>query len=292
MQGLLHWVMRDPFRAGLVAAALAWSRLFDIFGAGLIALVALRKGIGQGLLAAITGLPVVAVASHFGGFGLALPAAVAGLWVPVLALSQVLRRTGSLALAMQAGAVLAGVVLAGWYWLSPEPLDAIRVFITQQVLPLVEGLGEERVDGLVRMAPGLLAAGSLLVATLALLIGRWWQAMAYNPGGFQRDFRRLRHGRSATAVIAAAVLGAALAGHPVLVGFALAGALMLVYQGIAVVHGLFAAIRQSVLWICAFYAALVLLPLPVTLVLAVGGGLDNWMNFRRLANPGATNSNE
>lgn len=296
MQGLLTWLGASPVRAGLVAAALALSGLFDIFGAGLIAFVALRRGVSHGLLAALVALPLIVAAGLFSGLGTMFPLAVFGLWTPVLVLSHVLRRTGSLALAMQAGAIIAGLVLAGWYLLSPEPLAAVRAFLEQQVLPLVERVeGTEPktdLDKLVRLAPGFLAAGSLLVATVALLIGRWWQAIAYNPGGFRRDFHRLRQGRSAAIAIAVLVLAAALSGQPVVIGLALAGTLALLFQGIALVHGVVAATRQSVLWLWAFYGALLVLPLPVTLVSAVLGGVDNWMDFRRLAGPGAANSNE
>lgn len=299
MRGLLHWLLASPLRSGPASAALAFSRLFDLFGAALIALVAMRKGFVPALQSVAVAFPLIMVAGHLSGLGIALPLAVLALWVPVLVLGLLLRRTGSLALTLQAGAGMTGAALAAWYVLDPEPLATVRAFLDGQVLPLLEGmegrsaaLTAEQKEALVRIAPGMMAAGSFTVAALALLVGRWWQAVAFNPGGFRRDFHRLRHGRHAVLIVAALVLAAALSGQPVLSGFALAGIVTLIFQGVALAHGVIAAAGQPVIWLWGMYGLLVLLPLPVTVLLAVAGGLDNWMNFRRLAGQDALDSNE
>lgn len=298
MQGLLHWLLASPLRSGLAAAALALSRLFDIFGAALIALVALRKGTVAALNAAAFAVPLLLAASYFGGSGILLPIAVFGLWMPVILLSAVLRNTGSLAVMLQAGAAAAGLVLAAWYTLDTDPLGTVSAFLDAQLLPLLESMGNEpgalnadQHAALARIAPGMMAAGSLLVVALAIVAGRWWQAIAFNPGGFRRDFHRLRHGRTVALAAAVLVLAASITGQPVLNGFALAGAVALIFQGIAMVHGVIAATGQPGLWLWGMYGLLLLLPLPATVLLAVAGGLDNWMDFRRLAK-GAADSNE
>lgn len=298
MQGLLLWLMASPLRSGLVAAALALSRLFDVFGAALVALVALRKGTVAALSVAAFAVPMLLAVSYFSGSGMLLPLAVLGLWAPVILLSAVLRSTGSLALMLQAGAALAGGTLVAWYAIDPDPAGTVRVFLETQLLPMLKDTGsdsgsptEDQLDALARIIPGLVGAGGLVVTALAILIGRWWQAVAFNPGGFRRDFHRLRHGRTAALVVAGLMLAAALTGQPVLSGFALAGAVTLIFQGIALVHGVIAAAGQSGLWLWGMYGLLLLLPLPAAVLLAVAGGLDNWMDFRRLAK-GVANSNE
>lgn len=299
MQGLLHWLLASPLRAGLAAAALALSRLFDVFGAGLLALVTLRKGLVPALQMIAVALPLVVVAGFVSGFGMALLLAVAGLWLPVLLLSLVLRQTGSLAMMMQAGAAFVGTLLAVWYLLDPEPLARVQAFLQAQVLPLLqrmEGaqveLGEEQLLALARITPGMFAAGMLLVSSLAVMIGRWLQAMAFNPGGFQRDFHRLRQGRSVAVIVVGLVFAAILIGQPVVLGFALAGMVTLVLQGVALVHGVIGAVRQSGIWLWSMYGMFFLLPVPVTVLLAVAGGVDNWIDFRRLAGQDAADSNK
>jgi hypothetical protein len=143
--------------------------------------------------------------------------------------------------------------------------------------------GEAQMQALARLAPGMMAAGSLMIFILAVIVGRWWQAIAFNPGGFQEDFHRLRQGRNVALLVAILVFVAALTGHPVLGGFAFAGAVTLLFQGLAMVHGVVAAAGQNVAWLWAMYVVLALLPLPATVLLVVAGGVDNWLDFRRRA---------
>lgn len=296
MQGLLTWLLASPLRSGLAAAALAASRLFDLFGAGMIALVALRRGTPGALLAGAVAMPLLIGAGWLSGTGFALPLAVLALWMPVLVLAGVLRQTGSLALMMQAGVGLAVLLLAAWYVADADPAATVRTFLQQQFLPILErmqgqpaAVDGERLEALAQLAPGMLAAGGLTAAVLAVLIGRWWQAIAFNPGGFREDFHRLRQGRSAALVTAALLLAAAGTAHPLLIGAALAAALALVFQGIALVHGVIAAARQSAMWLWGMYGLLLILPVPTLALLCVAGGLDNWLDFRRLAGQRATN---
>lgn len=299
MQGLLQWVLAGPLRAGLVAAALALSRLFDIFGAAVLALVALRKGFVPALQVIAIALPLLAFAGYFSGMGLALPVSVLGLWLPVLALSLVLRTTAAPALMLQAGVMVLGLLVAGWYVIEADPLARMQVFIERQVLPLFEQmqagpveLSSEQLQALANMAPGLMAAGTLTLAAVTVFVGRWWQAIAFNPGGFREEFHHLRHGRAAALAFAGVILAASLTGHTVIMGFAMAALAALVFQGIALVHGVIAAAGQPGIWLWGMYGLLLLLPLPAIVLLALAGSVDNWMDFRRLAGQDAGKSNE
>lgn len=299
MQGLLQWLLAGPLRAGLVAAALAVSRLFDVFGAAVLALVALRKGFMPALHVIVIACPVIILAGYLGGFGMGLPMAVMGLWLPVLLLSLVLRHTASPALALQVGVASIGTLVAAWYLQASEPLATTLSFIEQQVLPLVaqmEGapgeLSDKQLQALARIAPGLVAAGTLLMAGVTVLIGRWWQALAFNPGGFGAEFQRLRHGRSAALIMLALFAAAAASGHAIAIGFAMTALVALIFQGIAVAHGVIAATGQSGFWLWGMYGLIFLLPLPATVLLAIVGSVDNWMDFRRLAGQDAEKSTE
>ena len=299
MQGLLHWVLASPFRSGLVAAALALSRLFDIFGAAVISLVTLRKGAGAGLLSLAVALPLIVLASWAGGIGPGIVIAVLAVWLPVFLLSLVLRSTASQATMIQVGVVIAGVAVAAWFAVTADPIAEMLAFLEQQVLPLFEAmegapgsLGEKELLAMALVSPALIAAGTLLIATIAVFVGRWWQAMAFNPGGFRDEFHHLRHGRNAVLVMVALIVVAIISGHTVGFGFALAGIVALVIQGIAMVHGVVAASGQPGMWLWGMYGLIVLLPIPATVLLAIAGCLDNWMDFRRLAGQDTGKSNE
>src|SRR5690625_6353500 len=42
------------------------------------------------------------------------------------------------------------------------------------------------------LVTGLLANVTSFTGVLGLMLGRWWQALLYNPGGFKQEFNGLR----------------------------------------------------------------------------------------------------
>src|SRR5690606_37000645 len=120
-------------------------------------------------------------------------------------------------------------------------------------------------------------------ASGAVMIARWWQAIVYNPGGVRHDFHRLRQGRSAALPVMVIVFIAIMTGHPVAGVFAYAGAVTLILQGLAMVHGVVGAAGQPAAWLWGMYVLVFFLPLPAAILLAFAGGVDNWLDLRRHA---------
>jgi hypothetical protein len=115
-----------------------------------------------------------------------------------------------------------------------------------------------------------------------LLLGRWWQALLFNPGGFRPEFHQLRLGRP-LALLALALFGAAvLSGWPVLSNLVLVLGTLYSVQGIAVAHALVFKLRLSPAWLLLLY--LFLVPLLSQLVMALGIA-DAWADFRTRARP-------
>ena len=52
----------------------------------------------------------------------------------------------------------------------------------------------------------LLATGNAVIAVLSLMLGRYWQALLYNPGGFGSEFRALKMPQSAVLAMASIAL--------------------------------------------------------------------------------------
>jgi hypothetical protein len=130
---------------------------------------------------------------------------------------------------------------------------------------------------------GLGSFGVIVNVTIALAIGRWWQALLYNPGGFRREFSQLR-------------LNPLLAGGLVLIAsltmvsadyryWSWLAAFPLVMVSVSLAHQFAALQRMGRAWLVIFYLAL--LSLPFYLVMAVLGFLDSWTNLRRRLLPGA-----
>ncbi|ROR35169.1 hypothetical protein [Inmirania thermothiophila] len=267
-----------------LAPPLSW-----ISGAAL-ALVTLRRGAVEGAWVGLLGALAVALLT---GLWLGTPAPAASLaavlWLPLWILGQVLRATVSWSAALGAAAALAAVQVAAFYVLvGGDAAGFWRAVLATGAGPLLERMGVRDVDEAVAaVAPamtGLVAAGAVLSQTACLALARWWQAMLYNPGGFQAEFHALRLPRwMAWATVVLAVAAWALPGGAGALArdlVAVCIALQMV-QGLAVVHGAAAIARLPWPWLGLFYL-LALLVLPqVGMVLAALGFADQWVDLRR-----------
>lgn len=134
---------------------------------------------------------------------------------------------------------------------------------------------------------GLMAALLQLLSLLSLLLGRYWQALLYNPGGFASEFRAVR--------LPAPIAVALLVGIFLLPGLGIELAMLtplcsvpLAFAGVALLHGLVAQQRLGRFWLVGLYVSLLLfmqLVYPLLVVLAV---VDSLFDFRgRAARDGA-----
>lgn len=303
MLALANYIMRGRMQAVLVVSSLAVLALLipplGILSAAAVTLVTLRLGSYQGALVAVAATLASGVlawlvlrAPMFG------PTALVSLWVPAWMLALVIRRTVSLPLTVLAAVSAAALVTAVAYMSLGDPVEYWLSLLREILLePLRESELKpneaelEKVLKLVaRIMTGALAAAGLLNALLALLIGRWWQALLYNPGGFGDEFRALRLPK-VFAVVSIAVLALAMSGAG---GAGLAVNLLPVLlvawilAGLGLAHGWVAARGMSGGWLIVMYVLLLfLLPqlfMPLLIVMAV---LDTWLDFRGRAAPTA-----
>lgn len=295
MRFLANYIMRGPLQAilvtsvtallGLVAPLLA--PLSYLSGAAL-GLVTLRFGLNEA--AKVMGGSAVATAL-LGTLlvGNPLPPLVYALllWLPVVVVTYSLRRTVSLPRSLLLAALFGAMLVIGMHVAMTDPAawwtralqQALANATPEQQQVLQPVMGEAA-----RLMTGIVAVAVVLGILVSLLLARWWQAQLYHPGGFRSEFHALRLGKVVALVTAALVVlsglswqGSALLGDllPLLL-------LLLLLQGLAVVHAVVARSGASVGWLVAVY---VMLALPVVmaqtaLVLAVAGLVDNWMNFR------------
>jgi hypothetical protein len=125
---------------------------------------------------------------------------------------------------------------------------------------------------------GVIAYVVALTTVISLVLGRWWQAMLYNPGGFREEFHRLRFdsrvGIALLAGVAVCYLSpdeyaswAGLVGLPLLLG------------GIALIHHTVAVYQIGAHWLAIFYVGLLMIG-PLSLILVGLGFLDSILNIR------------
>ena len=261
------------------------------FSAAAIALYVMRHGGRSGLFA--TGLATAAAALFHaltlgqlfsGGAWFGLYAA-AVFWTPVFLVALVLRVTERLELAALLAFALSLLVVLGVYLYVDSP----RALWTEHLAPFVRASGEgvdaerlaQTLDTLARFGTGMLASGVLMNTLIGVFLGRSWQARLYQPGGFQAAFHAFRLPRSASAALAAMVVAAWLTGADALIALAMPAAVLLLVQGLAVIHGIVGIRQMGVGWLIALYFALML----IYSVVLVGliGLVDAVVDFRRRA---------
>ena len=292
MQTLASFVMRGRSQAVMVATVLAMLSLLippvSILSSSVVALVTLRKGQNEGLvLLLLAAAACGALAQIILGQLVPVVGFVLLMWLPVWLLAWLLRTGRSLALALQAALILGLLLIAGQFLQDQDPVTTWRELLEPFVRSLVEsqivaeGQQQDLLATMAHWMPGLVAAGFFLQSLLALFVARWWQAVLYNPGGFQREFHHLRMHR-AVAVITLGVMLLRWLG--VVGGFWDYAAILLLaawfLQGLALAHGALHLMGAKTGWLVGLYLLLVFALPHAVLALASAGFADGWIDFR------------
>lgn len=276
MNNLARWAMQSSRNATLAAAGCFAIPLLFWAGAALWALVLMRQGWKEGLNVVLWSA-IPAIGWFYAGDPTPL---LAGLGTALSAL--VLRGSIRLELAVLA-ATLFGVVLYQVLPLTldeilPKVVDRIEQAVSQSLtdnpefLILVKALTEP-------LTHGVLAALHVLVLALCLLLGRYWQAMLYNPGGFGREFKSLRLPPGFTLPVLLALMSAGQL-DPVLVGVLPILTVPLFLAGLAMFHGVVSNTTASSGWMFPIYIGLILFgPYMYTLLIFVAV-MDSLLDVR------------
>ncbi|HKJ09055.1 MAG TPA: DUF2232 domain-containing protein [Gammaproteobacteria bacterium] len=298
MRALAGFIMGSRVRAMLVAATSAVLALLappftaplSYIGGAAIGLVCLRAGPLEAVLvmagaAAGTGVLSWLVIHH------AVPVVLAALflWVPVALVAAVLRYTVSLTRAVQTAAVVGLLVVVGVYAIHGDPAAWWHHLLKPVLGPALKQNGsgtspDQVLAEVARLMTGVAAAALVLGLLVCLLLARWWQAVLYNPGGFQREFHALRMDPASGWVTLAVVFAAAAGQGGVLgtVAVQMAMVLLIMYAlaGLALAHNAVATYHAHVAWLVGLYVAVIILR-PTVVLLALAGLLDAWFDFRR-----------
>ena len=233
MRGLAEFIMRGRWQA-LAVAVLGSVLVFAApISAAAIALVTMAQGMRDGSWVALWSLlPALLLGWVSGDYGTGF------LLLSVFVGAMVLAQTLSLSLALLAivpVSAIGGVLLLT---LNSAFLEAMLSMLDTWIAAL-QAESPESGESLNAFRPtvtqvaGLMATGNALMASLSLLLGRYWQAALFKPGAFGEEFRAFKLPSVLTALLVlTAMLGAlngseaaawsALAGIPVtLAGFAL-----------------------------------------------------------------------
>lgn len=300
MRAIAEFILRGRVQALLViiggAALTSLLPIFNHVSGGALALATLRHGLREGVVLALAATAAVVVLAFLAAFDatrikIFLLVLALLIWLPVLVTAQVLRDSRSMGAALAAAAAVSALVVIGFHLAVGEVETWWRGLMQQMLVPLLEqahtgldaGDMARLVDTLARVMTGILGATVLYTVMMNLFIGRWLQALVFNPGGFRAEFHALHLGRwMAGVALVLLALGNFTGGTLANVALDLLFLVGAVYslQGLALMHAVVASTSAHVAWLAGMYV-LMLFALPqVALVLSAAGFADSLMNFR------------
>lgn len=278
MRGLAEYAMSGRFQAATTAILFGLLPGFSIVSGAVVALVTLRRGLRDGsqvlLWAVLPGL----LQWQLGD------ASMLFMLLGSLLAGGVLRQTH----AWQPTAVLVtlyGVLLQSSLPWQVDFLERVRTAVTglidQGVMVQLVQEGE-----VVPATPELLMQALLryyggyqmLMLLGCLMLGRYWQALLYNPGGFREEFHNLRFDRRVMALLLLLIM-AGLYGGPPFSEWLMILCVMPLLNGLAVVHkalALRAGSRGTGFLVLAYLLLFVAAPAYVVL-----GFADSAFDFRK-----------
>ncbi|WP_342649834.1 hypothetical protein [Pseudomonas sp. REB1044] len=291
MRALADFIMRGRVQATVVVAGCAAMPLLFWLSAAAGSLVLLRRGFKDASSVIVWGiLPALAwwifgeprtLMVLLGTLGLAALLRAGHSWNRVL--------LSSIALGLLCGVILGSVFR--------EPIEALARALEKALPQMLDGLYQQlSVEEqahlgalIVPVLNGLIAALLQVVSVLALMLGRYWQAALYNPGGFGREFHAVRIPRVPALVLLACMVFGPNFGSAVALLTPLCS-VPLMFAGIALLHGLVAQKRLAKFWLVGLYVTLVLfmqLTYPLLVVLAI---VDSLIDFRGRHSPKGNDS--
>jgi hypothetical protein len=295
---LAEYIMRGRFQAMTVASTLALISLLlppvSIISSASVALVTLRRGAKEGWVVLLSSCFAAAVLGWLvlGNYQFAIGYS-AILWIPVWLISITLRVGRHLSLALEIAVLLGVLAVLGFYFYNAQPAVMWLHVLQKMVAPMlampdapVEQI-ENSLTTLAHFMTGIVAAGSVTGLLLGLLLGRWWQASLYNPGGFRAEFLGLRnHPRLAFASLVVIAVAFLAKGSVAEIAWNIAIPLFVLYvfTGMAVLHVLLAAKSSKWFLLPILYVFILMIPHALLPVAFIGLG-DTWLNLRhRISN--------
>lgn len=278
MRALAEFIMRGRAQACVVALL---GNIFPFVSPAAIGLVTLRKGSIEGVIVSLWAvLPLIGTYYLSEGNQLLTLVSVAALFLMVVS-ANVLRVSGSWQWTMMVSVVIGVVTAISFGGLFAAAIDAF----VQDVADVFGQIVKEQELQEAPFVPGrqfilgLLAWMLTLSAIVSLLVSRWWQALLYNPGGFQQEFHALRlDSRFALILLAAVITGLYLPSEyrPWLQ----LSSVPLMICGLALIHHSVKFLNVGGQWLALLYFGLVFTGSATAILLVSLGFADSILNLR------------
>jgi len=289
---LASFILKGQSQAALVAATMAILGLIVppaawISGAAIV-LVTLVNGPQRGLITTAMSLIGAAIFAYL-IFSAPQVAVIFVLlaWLPAWIIATILRQTVSLAYSLQVLTAICILAVVMLYVLYPnfgelwrEPLDHMVVQLAEQSDEFSLAELKQTENWVIDFLPGLFASSIMFGTMLSLFLGRWWQAVFYNPGGFAKEFQSLNLGKI-SALIAIAIMLMAMLANSVF-AIALVTVVFVLYgmQALALLHAAIRIRKLNAAWLFFVYLIMFFIPHLVLLLIFVSFA-DPWLDIRQ-----------
>ena len=287
MPSVAAWLLARPQNAVFALALTMLVPFLPIVSGAILVLLALHQELNKVLVtAAVAGLVLVAVILVSGSSPLLALMDVATFWLPILALSRIMRATQSLTLTLQLSVIVVIAGICAFFAFSSDP-----VAFWQQVIasnPVLQSLqlpdwqkalevSDKQFAGVMTT---LFATGIWFSLVSVVMLGYWlYQQQPGKPGEFGR-FCDLNFGR----VIALLLAITSIAGFALDVIWIESIAILIFavfwLQGLAMMHWLHASGLLPAVVVVAAYALTLVLSQYLFPALAILGYTDAWFQFR------------
>ena len=274
MRALAEYVMLGRRQAIITVLLCGFFPLLYFFSAAVVALVTLRKGRNEGLLILLwsmlpTGLllamgDITPLYLMTGTFALAMTLRNSLSWQMVLLVATAIGLVTQLSLVFQPD-YLVQIELFGESLEAQLNQDAQTQYTAEQIVDL--GIS-------------IYGAYHALMVMVCLMIGRWWQALLYNPGGFRQELHNLRIDPRIMVFLLGVIL-VGLMDIPPLDGWLPLFCIAPMLTGLAIAHYIVAKKAMGAPWLVVIYMALLMMA-PAILLL---GMADSLLDLRKRLEP-------
>lgn len=274
MRALAEFIMRGRVQAALVAF---FGNLLPLISPASVSLVTLNKGLSEGALLTLWALLPLLIAFFVSDINAMVTlSSIVGV-IGVMAASELLRVSASWARTLVFIVVFSGVAALVLDFLFAEQAEVFELVVAN----LFREIQQQQENAFIperNFLLGVIGYVIALTSVICLVLGRWWQAMLYNPGGFKSEFHQLRLGVGSGAILVAGVVVCNVASQEFSSWVGLLG-LPLLLGGLALVHYSVTFYQLGSHWLVIFYVVLFTVS-PLSLVLIGLGFLDSIMNIR------------
>ena len=289
MPSVAAWLLARPQNAVFALAICMLVPGLTIFSGAILLMIVLQQDLRRAsLLAAVAAVILVLAMTVLGSPPLRVLLQIASLWLPVIGLAAVMRKTGSLTLSLQLTVILVVVGAALFIVLMNDPVAYWRqVMATEQVLKeLQEPLQQWQVAigatdlQFAGVMTTMYAIGFWIGLVVVMLAGYWlYLQVPENTAAFGR-FRDLNFGRVIALLLAITSVAGFLFDAVWIQSVAFILFAVFWLQGAAIAHWLRHKGKLPVFGLAALYALTVVLPQYVFSAVAVIGYTDAWFDFR------------